>query len=709
MAKMVNGLPLFGSSFDFLSDTTKLLVSNYKKHGPIFRIRVLWLKFTVILGFEAKQFMIEDGERHLTRHPIFDPVGEQLGRADFSLALSGAKHMELRHLLQLGYSREVASAHVPDFIRVVREAASEWKPESIHEVFETVQHLAFLQYCKVMGNVDWRAHYKDIRNVTDMNMEVGGRVLPLWMFKWPSYRAARERVLKLIWDLVKAHKSETPKPNRPADIIDTLSSLKFPDGRAMTDDEVVCYSLYGFAGSSSYMGRLIAFMLYEILRDPQLHQRVKDEVDNAFMHGLRNAADVASMSLLRAVYNETLRFHPVSQGMPYVAAEDFEFNGYRVEKGQLVVLSALPMLFAEDPFRNADRFEPERCMEPRNEHRKMGAFNPFGMQHRTCAAMGLVELMSMTMVAALLREVEIEMMPSDYKLKKVARPLPAPSRAFRIRTRHRQTVTEQYRKKIQASEEVCLATFPGADNPEVAKALHEGKYQDFEAREVIIKQGDPADAFYLLTAGHVEVIRSDARGHEEDPIPLGPGSYFGEIGLLHNIPRTATVRVTRDGPATTLVLSGEAFRKIIAASDMISSEIARVMRKRSAINQLHQLIQEASILQLASKLPGFTPIRVAAGQTVVRQGDPPDTFYIIFRGHAEVSHPTKEGLEHVATLHPGDYFGEAGLMHNVPRNASIMAGYSELLLLKCDRETFNKLIADTPDLALALTQKLQRT
>lgn len=710
MAKMAEGLPLLGNSLQFLGDTTKLLLDNYQKHGPIFRLRVLWLKFTVILGFEAKKFMIDGGERHLTRRPVFDAVGQQLRQSDFVLSLSGDQHMQLRHALQIAYSREVASAHVPEMIRVVREAAREWKQESVHEVFETVQYLAFLQYAQVMGNVSWKAHYRDIRAVADMNMDVGGRVLPMWMYRWPPYRGSLKRVLDLMGELVKTRRAETAHGKRIPDIMDSLLAMKFSDGRAMTDNDIVCYAYYGFAGSSSYMGRLISFMLYEILRDPQLLQKLKDEVDSAFAHGLRNASDVAEMRLLRGVYYETLRFHPVSQGMPYVAAEDFEFNGYRVEKGQMVVLSPLPMLFASPPFKEPEKFDPERCMEPRNEHRKGGAFNPFGMHTRTCAAMGLVELMAMTMVAALLREVELEMRPSDYKLKKVAKPLPAPTRAFGMRTRHRQTITDQYRKKIEASEEVCLATFPGADKPEVSQALHEGEYKDFAPESVIIKQGDPADAFYLLVSGHVEVLRTDARGRPEDPIPLGPGSYFGEIGLLHNVPRTATVRVTDQGPATCLVLPGAAFKKIIAASDMISDEIARVMRKRTTTNQIHNLVRQSTILQLSSHLHGFTPTRFHSGETIIREGAAADSFYILYRGEALVSHEGKNGPEHIATLHPGDYFGEIGLLNNVPRTATVTAGISEVVVLKCNRETFNELVATPdgkPDLALALTRKLQ--
>jgi cytochrome P450 len=229
-----------------------------------------------------------------------------------------------------------------------------------------------------MGNVSFREHYRDCRVVTDMNMEVGGRVLPLWMFHWPPYRAARRRVLKLASDLVRRHREESGALERPPDIIDTLISLKFPDGRQMTDDEAVCYALYGFAGSSSYMGRLVAFMLYEILQHPELQARLVEEVDAAFATGVNNASDLQEMRLLRAVYHETLRFHPVSQGMPYVAKESFEFSGKRVEKGDMVVLSQLPMLFDEGAFPEPARFDPARCQEPRNEHRKGGAFNPFG-------------------------------------------------------------------------------------------------------------------------------------------------------------------------------------------------------------------------------------------------------------------------------------------------------------------------------------------
>jgi hypothetical protein len=69
--------------------------------------------------------------------------------------------------------------------------------------------------------------------------------------------------------------------------------------------------------------------------------------------------------------------------------------------------------------------------------------------------------------------------------------------------------------------------------------------------EIIFRQGDSADCLYVINAGEVEVIQ-DAGETETILARLGPGEYFGEMALLSNAPRNATIRAATDLEALTI-------------------------------------------------------------------------------------------------------------------------------------------------------------
>jgi CRP-like cAMP-binding protein len=110
-----------------------------------------------------------------------------------------------------------------------------------------------------------------------------------------------------------------------------------------------------------------------------------------------------------------------------------------------------------------------------------------------------------------------------------------------------------------------FATLPEARLEQLAQALVR---LAFAPGAVIVREGDDGGYFYVISAGEVEVIR----GARLLAI-RGPGEYFGEIALLRDIPRTATV-VARtavtlcalDGPRFVAAVSGEQSSRRVAAA-----------------------------------------------------------------------------------------------------------------------------------------------
>ena len=105
----------------------------------------------------------------------------------------------------------------------------------------------------------------------------------------------------------------------------------------------------------------------------------------------------------------------------------------------------------------------------------------------------------------------------------------------------------------------------------------------FDAGEIIVRQGTPADKFFIIVDGEVTVLRDEGQGSVE-VATLRRGQFFGEIAILRDTPRTATVRAGT--PVTLLTMDREVFRSLIAQSLSTTQDFDRVIKERlSALGQ----------------------------------------------------------------------------------------------------------------------------
>ena len=102
--------------------------------------------------------------------------------------------------------------------------------------------------------------------------------------------------------------------------------------------------------------------------------------------------------------------------------------------------------------------------------------------------------------------------------------------------------------------------------------------RQYEAGEVIIKEGDEAVGFFVISSGKVRVVKDLGADKEQTLATLTPGEFFGETALLDGYPRTASVEAVEKTEC--LALTRWDFMSELKGSPTIAVEIVRVLVRR---------------------------------------------------------------------------------------------------------------------------------
>src|SRR4051794_40566839 len=111
-----------------------------------------------------------------------------------------------------------------------------------------------------------------------------------------------------------------------------------------------------------------------------------------------------------------------------------------------------------------------------------------------------------------------------------------------------------------------VGLFSRCTKRELATVARHAEVVDLSDGATMIDQGVPGDAFFVILDGHA-VVETDGATVGE----AGPGDYFGELALLDNQPRSATVRAV--GPTTVAVLGVRMFRTLLREFPEIAEQL----------------------------------------------------------------------------------------------------------------------------------------
>jgi CRP-like cAMP-binding protein len=205
----------------------------------------------------------------------------------------------------------------------------------------------------------------------------------------------------------------------------------------------------------------------------------------------------------------------------------------------------------------------------------------------------------------------------------------------------------------------------------ISKKLH---IIELPAGAEIIKENTRADAFYLVSKGQVEMLKRTKWGQLSKLSVVGYSECFGEMALLTGSSRCCSVVAKKN--VTLLKLFKKDFEEIVRMDSTFSHILEHRIQNYAQYNQLRTL-QPFALLppnRMTALVNKLTEKRYASGETIIRQGDEGNEYFIIKSGKvAVIKKMLEDEPENVAILEEGQGFGEEALITNSRRSATIQA------------------------------------
>ncbi|CAN9507460.1 unnamed protein product [Ophioblennius macclurei] len=216
------------------------------------------------------------------------------------------------------------------------------------------------------------------------------------------------------------------------------------------------------------------------------------------------------------------------------------------------------------------------------------------------------------------------------------------------------------------------------DDEQIAMMVDLLMASKFKPGEDVIKEGTEGDSMYIVAAGELLVTQAGRNLRA-----LKTGDVFGELAILYNCKRTATVK------AKTAVhlwcMERQTYRTIITNKSKKKREQLMGFLKTS------RTLKDLNDAQLSKIIDSMEEVKYQDKDVIVREGAEGNTFYIILKGEVLVSKNVNGHQKQIRRMGKGEHFGEQALIREVLRTATCAAD-GPVTCFSIDKEVFEETI-----------------
>ncbi|HSP95758.1 MAG TPA: cytochrome P450 [Candidatus Dormibacteraeota bacterium] len=406
-------IPWLGQPWAFLSHPGEYLLRGYRQHGPVFRTRLFGMSLVALLGPEANRRLMVTHRDHFSHAMGYAMVRKVLG--DGLLFQDGAVHARNRTLMTPAFHQRAINSYFDLMQATAAAHAARWTRTGRAPMYERFRQLTFEIMARLVLGLEGDLRLAEL-GALNHQLAKGSAAFLRVGWRWTTYgKGLRARdALRAYLRTVIAGRRGAPG----ADALGLLMAARDVDGAALGDGELLDQAvILMFAGHETTTSLLTSFTM--AMRDhPGVAEALVDEQRRVVGDGPLRVEHLRELVRLDATLKEVERLlPPISLGQRGVAA-DVEVGGYHLPAGTMVIYSSYVTHRLPGVFRDPERFDPDRFLPPREEHKATPyALVGFGGGPRLCIGLAFAQLEAKVVASLLLRRYRWQLDPGPTALR----------------------------------------------------------------------------------------------------------------------------------------------------------------------------------------------------------------------------------------------------------------------------------------------------
>jgi len=384
------GHPLLGIAMDFRRDPTGTFFRLEKQYPDISFFRFSYLKMVFLTKPDYIKHVLATNNKSYHKGIEYEQLKLTLGEG--LLTSEGSFWLRQRRLSQPSFHRKKIALFVDTMVNSTQELLNDWatRDQEKLDVLPEMMKVTLDVIGKTMFSSQVKSQAEVVENALGVLVEDAFRRIqamlrvPLWI-PTPNNRQTRKAITnldKVIFALIDQRRATGESQD---DLLSMLMEAEDADtGERMSDMQLRDEAMTIFIAGHETTANVLTWALYLMAKNPAVQEKLVAEVDAVLQGKPPTMEHTTQLDYTRMVLEETMRLYPPAWAIGRKAIEDDTIGGYKINKGDNILICPLATHRSEQFWDQPLAFRPERFSKAAAKERHRFEYFPFGGGPRLC-------------------------------------------------------------------------------------------------------------------------------------------------------------------------------------------------------------------------------------------------------------------------------------------------------------------------------------